>query len=172
MCIYYIIHNITKAGERNDENIDRAARNCRTFMFGTMIYIVLYMLLKHLSLTNKFIYSILMSGFALMFMADIAVMAFLYKIFYGRFITNEVLSNDEDDAEWKYDEKTHKYKRKTDADYRIENELENAKADYYSKKINEMREELNNKCEIKPDVPDNNNNNNEKCMDGVCPLKN
>lgn len=142
MCIYYTIHNITKAGEVNDEDVDRGARNCRTFMFGTMIYIMLYMLLKHLSLTNSFVYPILMSGFSLMLMADIAVMAYLYKAFYGRLITNEVLSSDHDEEKWKFDDKTHKYTRKSSADYMIEREMEDVKADYHSKKINEMREKL------------------------------
>ena len=152
MCIYYTIHNITKAGEINDEDVDRGARNCRTFMFGTMIYIMLYMLLKHLSLTNSFVYPILMSGFSLMLIADIAIMAYLYKAFYGRLITNEVLSNDKDEAEWKYDDKTHKYVRKSEADYKIEKEMEDVKADYHSRKINEIREEI---LDSKKDEDDN-----------------
>ena len=100
------------------------------------------MILKHLCLTNSFVYPILMSGFSLMLLADIAVMAYLYKVFYGRLIVNEVLSNDVDEDTWKYDDKTHKYIRKTDADYEVEKAMDNVKSDYYSKKINEIREEL------------------------------
>lgn len=159
MCIYYIIHNITKAGEANDADVNRGARNCRTFMFGTMIYIMLYMLLKHLALTNSFVYPILMSGFSLMLMADIAVMAYLYKAFYGRLITNEVLSNDQDENEWKFDDKTHKYARKTDVDYKLEREMEDVKADYHSKKINEIREELLEEKDETLENPDNNTDN-------------
>jgi len=99
--------------------------------------------------------------FSLMLMADMAVMAYLYKAFYGRLITNEVLSNDQDESGWKFNEKDHKYARKSAADYKIEKEMENVKSDYYCKKINEIREELVEEEKEEDTTETNETNNND-----------
>jgi hypothetical protein len=144
MCIYYTIHSITKSMEIGDEGqyVNRGARNCRTFMLGTVIYIGLYMWLKFYSIKHPVNYGILMSGFILLLIADLSVMAYLYRAFYGRLIMNEIVSNDEDDHKWKFDEKTHKYTQKTDHDYKIEHDLEEIKEEYQDKAVDNLRKEM------------------------------
>ena len=100
------------------------------------------MWLKFYSIKHPVNYGILMSGFILLLIADLSVMAYLYRAFYGRLIMNEIVSNDEDDHKWKFDEKTHKYTQKTDHDYKIEHDLEEIKEEYQDKAVDNLRKEM------------------------------
>ena len=107
MCIFYIIHSLTtKTLNDND-----GSKNTRTFLFGSLIYIVLYMMSMHYALKNPISYGILSTGLILLFIADISAMAFVYKSYYGRFITNEITETDND---WKFNKEEHTYKKKTE----------------------------------------------------------
>ena len=138
MCIYYIIHTLTN--KSNAEN--NGAKNCRTFLFGSVIYIILYMVLMHFSLKNPFSYDIFKTGLILLIGADIATMAYIYKSYYGRFIINEF---DENNDNWKFNKDTHNYKKKTDSDYMIEKEINNLKTDIYQTEINKLKQHLEKK---------------------------
>ena len=116
MCIYYTIHSLTKKADGEKDG----AKNARTFLFGSIIYIIIYMFLSHYGLKNKKFIDILKTGFYLLILADLATMAYIYRSYYGRLITNEILSTDEDESKWKYNEKNHKYSLNTENDKKIE----------------------------------------------------
>lgn len=84
---------------------------------GTVCWVLLWVFLY--SFKNTFYYEALRTGFIIILIADIATMAYLYKAYYGRFITNE-LDEDPSTTEWKYDTKTQKYERKNVYDKRVE----------------------------------------------------
>ena len=138
MCIYYSIHSLTKKADGEKDG----PKNARTFLFGSMIYIIIYMFLSHYGLKNKQLIGLLKTGFYLLLLADLATMAYIYKSYYGRLITNEILSTDKEDKDWKYNEKKHEYSLKTETDKKIENEIEKVQADYNMKEINKLKEKL------------------------------
>lgn len=119
MCIYYSIHSLTKKVDGGKDG----SKNARTFLFGSIIYIIIYMFLSHYGLKNKKLIGILKTGFYLLLLADLATMAYIYKSYYGRLITNEILSTDEEESNWEYNEKNHKYSIKKETDKKIENEI-------------------------------------------------
>ena len=136
MVFYYLLH-IMSGNKQNNETDGK--KNARTFIIGSIFYIILYMIVMHYSLRYSHIAGILKTGLIMLFGVDIATMGYLYKSYYGRNIINEINDNDED---WKYIENSHKYKKKTDEDIVLENEIEKIKNNYNIKKINELREKL------------------------------
>lgn len=143
MVFYYTIHSMTSKGEKESDG----AKNCRTFLFGSVIYIILLMVVMHYSLKNRKICGILKTGLLLLFIVDIATMAYIYRSYYGRLITNELLPTDDSKKEWKYDEKKHKYQKKTNTDKEIEEEIENIKNDYNKREIDKLKEKIDNSGE-------------------------
>jgi len=139
MVFFYAIHSITKKGEGEKDG----AKNARTFLIGAIIYIALFMFLMHHGLKNKFTNPILKTGFFLILMVDMATMAYLYRSYYGRLITNEILSTDDDEGKWKYSETDHKYKMKTEDDVQLEEEINKVKNDYNYKELEKLRTEMN-----------------------------
>ena len=79
MVFYYSIHCMTS----KTENESNGAKNCRTFLFGSVIYIILLMVVMHYSLKNKKICGILKTGLLLIFITDIATMAYIYRSYYN-----------------------------------------------------------------------------------------
>lgn len=122
MVFFYVIHSLTKKGDNENDG----SKNARTFLFGGLIYILIFMYLMHHGLKNKFTNPILKTGFFLILLFDIATMCYLYRSYYGRLITNE-LSNTHDDNKWKYSAENHEYKLKTKDDILIEHKINKIK---------------------------------------------
>ena len=107
MPVFYLLHEILPSRENEKDS----KRNCRTFIIGMFIYCIIYIVIKNLVI-NNYLSTIMMdalyyTGFIL-FIADISVMAYTYKSYFGRNILNETLDNDD---EWEYNEETKKYKK-------------------------------------------------------------
>lgn len=135
MCIYYLIHNLTSKGKNENDG----PKNARTFLMGSVIYIILYMVVMNLSLKYKFQSGIMKSSLILLLCADIATMAYLYKAYYGRIILNEL---DDSCDKWKFDNKNHKYNKKTNSDIKMENEIDKIKQDYNTIKLNKLKKKI------------------------------
>jgi hypothetical protein len=103
MGIYYFINTINKKlGSQSS-----ASTHCRTFLLGSMLYIGIFIYLHYLSgQHNKT--GLFQLALFLTFLVDIGTMAFLYKSFYQKMISN--------DFDKKYN-KTHKYESKPSFDY-------------------------------------------------------
>ena len=121
MGFLYLIHNLNWGQELSDGN-----RNSRTVIIGFFCYIALYVLLHQLHYSFGVFTDGFISGLFLMFLADVSVMAYTYKAYYGRGIMNELIIDD-DQSKWVYDQNTHKYRRPTSAD--IAKAEEEAKAE-------------------------------------------
>lgn len=106
MPIFYTIHNFGWGKDLTD-----GQRNCRTFIYGACVYIVLYIILKNMQINcgmdKRF--DTLFMGLFFLIIADICVMAYTYRSYYGRTITNECILTNEDTSKWKYDKDNHKY---------------------------------------------------------------
>jgi hypothetical protein len=136
MCFFYLIHNLTNKGKNERDG----PKNARTFIMGSVLYIIVFMVIMNLSLRYKFQSGILKSSLILLVAADIATMGYLYKSYYGRSILNEAdIDNDKD---WKFDEKTHKYEKKTAGDKRTENEIDKLKSDYNSIELKKLKKRM------------------------------
>jgi len=139
MCIYYIIHNLTNKGE----NENNGAKNARTFIFGSIMYIILYMGLMHFSLKYPFSHGIFKTGLIMLLLSDVATMGYIYKAYYGRLIFNELSVNDEEDTKWKFDESTHKYKLKNANDKALDEEKSNIEYEQQMNEIHEIHSKFN-----------------------------
>jgi hypothetical protein len=116
--IFYTLHELFNLLEINtDKNgkIDHGKRNCKLFLLGTFLWIILFVLAWNYKMgffgpiklwTESLIY-----GLFVMLFADLFVMAYIYRSYFGRNILWEV---NEDTAEeiFDYDESKHKYKKK------------------------------------------------------------
>ena len=105
MPIFYTLHNLSWG-----DKLTAGQRNCRTFLIGMCIYVVIWVILKNLQIgqggNSKF--NALFTGMLILFLADASVMAYLYKIQYGRFLTQEIIADPQKD-DWKWDDKNKKY---------------------------------------------------------------
>lgn len=118
MAIFYLLHNIIPIGSK-ESGVTDGQRNCKLFLLGVFIYVMIYIYMKNVQLAgaiHKEWYESLKVGFYVLIIADISVMSFIYKDYYGRSILHEV---DEtinhklkEDLDHEYDESKHKYKRK------------------------------------------------------------
>ena len=104
MCIFYLLHEITEF----KDDVPNGKRNARIFMLGIIIYCLVYILLVNLWDKNYFnkntTDAIFWAGLVL-FMADVSIMGYIYKSYYGRSLLNEY----GDDEEWLYNDEKHKY---------------------------------------------------------------
>ena len=138
MCFYYILHSL-----RNEKSKDtNGQKNTRTFLIGSVIYIILFMVFMHLSLGKNKLFHILKVGLIMLFIVDAAVMFYVYKSYYGRSIANEFFDNDKN---YKYDKNEDKYIKKTDGDIKLEKELDEVKKDYHQIEIDKMKELIDRK---------------------------
>ena len=106
MCIFYLLHEIT--GFHQD--VSEGKRNSRIFIIGIILYCLLYIFLCNLWDKNYFSQNITDAIFwcgMVLFIADISIMAYTYKNYYGRSIVNEM--TDDTIQKWYYDDKGHKY---------------------------------------------------------------
>lgn len=127
---HHIIHYTLNIKDKSD-----GQKNCMTLLLGTIAWVLLWVLLY--TYKNAFHYEALRTGFIVILIADVVTMAYLYKSYYGRFITNE-LGEDPSVTDWKYDKNTNKYKRKDTYDHKIDN-YEKRKA--FNKYLDQLEEE-------------------------------
>jgi hypothetical protein len=109
--IFYLLHQWLP----NTDTFKEGKRNCATFMYGAVIYAVLYAVLKNAQLVYGVLVNAALSAFAIIVAADACVMAYIYKCHYGRSILHE-LDQDQDQSRWIFDAVTHKYRRPTQAE--------------------------------------------------------
>ena len=132
MVFFYVIHHLNWG-----KHLEDGKRNGRTALIGAFCYIAAYVLLHQMHYSFGMFTDGLLSGLLLLFLADVSVMAYTYKSYYGRSILNEI---DEDQSKWVYDESTHKYRRPTSAD--IAKADEKAKAEERTKQIRETKSKI------------------------------
>ena len=113
MCIYYSLHlffNQLKINEDENGKIEYGKRNCKLFMLGGFIYIIIFTILYDRKVVTKNIrIDGLIYGMVAFLILDISVMGYTYKSYFGRNILNEIADNE---PKFNYNENTHKYSKK------------------------------------------------------------
>lgn len=145
MCFYYLLHHHV-VPEREDFRDGR--RNCATFLYGSVLYAGLYAVLKNLRLRFGETIDAVLSAAFMVFCADVSVMAYTYKRYYRRSILAEVSA---DDGSWRYDEKTHAYTRRPQAEL-VREQLARARdaiiaREEHELELRELRDQLKNERE-------------------------
>jgi hypothetical protein len=140
MGVYYMLNSIfpsAKVGEYGK-------RNTQIFMLGSVIYIIIYALLRHLELSSNYSksYDIFHSCFILLVCADVASVSYLYKSFFGRTILNELSANNE--KKWHYDIQNHTYKENPKE---LVKSIEKIEKKIYDTQIKEIEERFTQKKE-------------------------
>jgi len=103
MPIFYILHQLPIWLD-----LEPGKRNARIFIFGMVGWVLLYGLIYHFKVQSHFL-DWLYYGMMVIFLADVAVMGWTYRAYYGRSIMHEL---DPDDAEaWKLNTDTHQYEK-------------------------------------------------------------
>ena len=93
MPFFYALHNIMSLGSDSESDYTNGQRNCKLFMFGVFLYVVLYVYMKNIQLSGHIKeewYETLKVGLYVMIIADICVMSYIYKDYYGQTILCEV----------------------------------------------------------------------------------
>ena len=116
--IFYTLHEMFNSLDVNTDangKIEHGKRNCKLFLLGTFLWIVVFILAWNYKLgyfgprklwTDSIIY-----GLWVLLFADLFVMAYIYRSYFGRNILWEV--NEEHAEEiFDYDENKHKYKKR------------------------------------------------------------
>ena len=103
MAIFYFLHHVLP----NTDTFKEGKRNSATFLFGAFLYAVVYVVIKNFQLKYGKYVDALLSALFVIFIADVCTMAYIYKSYYGRNILYEL--KDEDQSDWIFDEKNHKY---------------------------------------------------------------
>lgn len=140
-------------------------RNTRLFLMGTFLYVAAYVYLRHLQVTGvipELYHDAVRTGFYILLMADIFVMAWIYKDYFGRTITSEV---DEifakKESEYDYNDKKHKYilKKKSKDTNVFENVKKEIKNDEQHVNLNGVVKNKSDKVQsdkVQPDKSDSN----------------
>jgi hypothetical protein len=88
MAIFYILHTLyPETGESDGK------RNSRIFICGILMYILAYICFRHLHITGvipELYFGTLQTCFFIMFVADVSVMAWIYKNHFGKNILSDV----------------------------------------------------------------------------------
>lgn len=140
MPIFYTIHNLPWGHDLTD-----GQRNCRTFLLGVCIYVGLYLILKNLHIFGYLggMYDALYSSFLVILMADIGVMGYVYRSYFGRSILHELSPDEQKTQKWYYDPKTHTYLEHPPIEVQLTNELkEQAARAEYDLKMERLQEEI------------------------------
>lgn len=113
MPVFYLLHNLfNELGvNEKDDDIEHGKRNCKLFLLGVFIYVCIYTFLMHLKVMypNWLMNDVYRSGLVYLFVADIFVMAYIYKSYFGRSIIHEI--GEENELEFEYDKDNHRYIR-------------------------------------------------------------
>ena len=118
MAIFYLFHHLAHYVWTDSTKSD-GQKNSMIFLLGVIGYVLLWVGL--FSLRNNFFYTALKTGYFIILCSDIAVMAYTYKAYYGRFIFNELRDDHDDNRDWRYNDKDHKFSRKNKFDRKIDN---------------------------------------------------
>ena len=114
MPIFYILQNMLPSAKDSGKTFGQ--RNVTVFLAGMFLYVVLWVVLKNMSLSGKItdkVFDTINVAFCVLFLSDAFVTGWIYKDFYGRTILSEVGENFGDgNKNYDYDEKTHKYTKK------------------------------------------------------------
>jgi hypothetical protein len=134
------------------QHLTNAQRNCRTFLYGICAYMIIYILLKNLQIHGYLgsMYDVLYTTFIVVLFADISVMAYLYRNYYGRNILHELGSKRGEKEIWYYDPMTHKYSNHLPLEEQLNVNLKEEKAlekyklqrDLLTRRIQEIKEKL------------------------------
>jgi len=114
--IFYTVHELFNTFDVNtvDEKIDHGKRNSKLFLIGTFLWVVVFILAWNYKLgyfgSRKIWTDSLIYGLWVLLFADLLVMAYIYRSYFGRNILWEMKDNDSEVFD--YDEKKHKYKKK------------------------------------------------------------
>ena len=102
--IFFTIYNLNWG-----QTLTLGQRNCRIFLYGICIYLIVYLILKNLQINGILgkLYDTLFTCLWILLICDVAVMAYLYRQYFGRSITQEL--NPHDKELWSYDAQTHRY---------------------------------------------------------------
>ncbi len=115
--IFYTLHEMFNILDVNTEQgkTDHGKRNCKLFLLGTFIWVIIFVLAWNFKLgyfgprkiwTDSVIY-----GLWVLLFADLFVMAYIYRSYFGRSLLWEVNEIDSDKL-FEYNEKKHKYKKR------------------------------------------------------------
>jgi hypothetical protein len=147
MAIFYFLHHVLP----NTDTFKEGKRNSATFLFGAFLYAVVYVVIKNCQLKyGKYVDSLLSALFVIL-IADICTMAYIYKSYYGRNILYEL--KDEDQSDWIFDEKTHKYIKPSEAEKlsaKLKKDKEKIEIQHrYEAEISELKEKLESQKRVK-----------------------
>ena len=115
MCLFYIIHSLPWGMD-----MEHGKRNCRTFLIGVVLYVLLWIFIRNLefnAVIGKF-YDTLISAGIVILLADIAVMGYIYRAYFGRSIVYEI--SDNPNKNHIFDGKTHTYREPSLAEIKEE----------------------------------------------------
>lgn len=110
MPFYYALHTLLLP---ETAAFKEGRRNCATFLFGSVCYAAAYALVENARLRWGASFDAVKSALLMVWLADGATMAVIYRGYYGRSILCEV---GEDQRHWVYDADTHKYRPRTPAE--------------------------------------------------------
>lgn len=139
MPIFYLSHHLMHYTFDLKSKSD-GQKNCMTFLFGVILWVLIWVGIY--SLKKHVLYDAIRTGFIVILLADISVMAYIYKSYYGRLIFNEIDETDEN-TDWKFNKKTKKYNKKTDLDIYKEEREKIEEFDNYLSKINKEKKKIN-----------------------------
>ena len=113
MVFYHLLHHVLPESDTYRDG----KRNCGTFLYGSLLYAVVHVVLCNLELRYGIGFEPVRRSLFMVWLADAATMAYTYKSYYGRSILHEIGSVDAgDQRDWVYDDVTHKYRRPTPAE--------------------------------------------------------
>jgi|SaaInlStandDraft_4_1057021.scaffolds.fasta_scaffold16547_2 hypothetical protein len=93
------------------QNLTDGQRNCRAAIIGIVLYILLHVYLDYrIKSSGKLEFlSTARASLILVVLADFAVLAWIYKDYYGRRLGEELEDPEKTKAKWDFDKKTHTY---------------------------------------------------------------
>jgi hypothetical protein len=107
--------------------------------------LTIYLIIKNLQIHGYLgdMYDALYSAFLIILCADLAVMGYLYRSYFGRSILHEMTPDSEKKEDWYYDTETHTYSNHLPLEAQLAQDLEKKKAlAEYNLKLNSLKEEV------------------------------
>jgi hypothetical protein len=123
MVFYYVLHQALPETER----FTGGKRNCATFLYGTVLYAVVIAVLRATGGSTRWADAVF-SSTILVWLADAASMAYLYKAYYGRSIMHEAGDPATTTDKWDYDPDAHRYSKQDPEVVKREDERKKARA--------------------------------------------
>jgi len=91
---------------------------------------IIFVIMKNLQICGYLgeIYDALFTAFIIILFADLAVMAYLYRSYFGRSVLHELSPDVDKKSDWYYDPETHKYSNHLPIDLQLVKKLKEQKA--------------------------------------------